>query len=401
VPLLAYFDCFSGVSGDMILGALVDAGLRVDALRRELSLLATPGFSLRAEQVQRAGIAATRVHVDLDQAAQPLRHLPDILGIIHASKLPEEDRSRGAEVFSRLAEAEAAVHGTGVDEVHFHEVGAVDALVDVMGAIAGLRLLGVETWYASALPSGSGSARSMHGTIPVPAPATLAMMARVNAPMREDAGERGELVTPTGAALLTTLAKFERPAMTIQAVGYGAGGRDPADRPNVLRIWLAETIAPTGRRLLQIETNIDDMPAEYFGFVQERLFAAGAVDVWFSPIQMKKNRPGTMLSLLCPGTAEAEVAAMLLRETSTLGIRIWDVRRHEAERDSLRFASSLGQADIKVKRLPGEAPRLAPEYESCREIALRTGIPLPEVYRRIAREAEVWLAAGEPEPGSA
>jgi uncharacterized protein (TIGR00299 family) protein len=393
VPLLAYFDCFSGVSGDMILGALVDAGLHIEALAEELSRLGVPGFHLRAEQVQRAGIAATRVHVDLDEAVQPQRHLSDILAIVGASGLPEEDRQRGADVFRRLAEAEAAVHGTGTEEVHFHEVGALDAIVDVFGAIAGLRLLGVDACFASALPSGSGSARSMHGTIPVPAPATLALMAGVNAPMREDAGERGELVTPTGAALLTTMARFERPAMTIQRVGYGAGGRDPADRPNVLRLWLGEGTPQAGRRLVQIETNIDDMPAEYFGFVQERLFAAGAVDVWFSSIQMKKNRPGTMLSLLCPAAAEPEIAALLLRETSTLGIRLWDVRRHEAPRESLRFESSLGEVAIKVKKLPGEAPQPAPEYDSCREIALRSGIPLPEVYRRLSREAEVWLAA--------
>lgn len=388
---LAYFDCVSGVSGDMILGALVDAGLSLDQLAGELDGLGVSGYGLRSERVQRAGIAATRVHVELEAAEQPRRHLSDVLEIIVRSALPETDKQRGASVFRRLAEAEAAVHGTGVEEVHFHEVGALDAVVDVMGAIAGLRLLGIEACFASALPMGSGQARSAHGTIPVPAPATMELLARAGAPLREDAGERGELVTPTGAALLTTLARFERPALSLRRVGYGAGGRDPADRPNVLRVWLGEGRS-VARTLLQIETNIDDMPAELFGYVQERLFAAGALDVWFSPIQMKKNRPGTLLSLLCPAAAEPEVAAILLRETSTLGFRLWEVRRHEAERDTLRFLSSLGEADVKLKRLPGEAVRVAPEYESCRALALSSGLPLPEIYRIVAREAEAWLA---------
>jgi len=389
--LIAYFDCFSGVSGDMVLGALVDAGLSLDALAGELASLRLDGYELRAERVQRAGLAATRVHVELDGRPQPPRHLDDVLAVIGAAALPEEDRVRGEHVFRTMAEAEAEVHGTDIGSVHFHEVGAVDAIVDVMGAIAGLRLLGVDSCYASSVPSGSGVARSQHGSIPVPAPATLALLARVRAPLSADGGERGELVTPTGAALITTLAQFGRPAMSLQRIGYGAGGRDPVERPNVLRVWLGRGEETTGRRLLQMETNIDDMPAEYFGYVQERLFAAGALDVWFSPIQMKKNRPGTLLSLLCPPACEPELANLVLRETSTLGLRLWEVRRHEAERETLRFPSSLGEAAVKLKRLPGEPAQVAPEYESCRGIALSSGLPLPEVYRLIAREAEAWL----------
>jgi uncharacterized protein (TIGR00299 family) protein len=392
MAVVAYFDCFSGASGDMILGALVDAGLSIERMRDELRLLHLSGYELRAERLTRAGLAATRVHVDLDDAVQPHRHLSDVHQIIEASDLEPSDKQRGAEIFHRLAQAEATVHGTSVEEVHFHEVGAIDAIVDVMGAVVGLRLLGVETCYASALPAGNGSARSQHGRIPVPGPATLALMAQVNAPLREDLGERGELVTPTGAAILTTLARFERPAMSLKKVGYGAGGRDPADVPNVLRVWLGETQERPVRRLLQIETNIDDMPAEHFGYVQERLFAVGALDVWFTAAQMKKNRPATVLSLLCSEAAEPEVVNVLLRETSTLGLRKWEVRRHEADRESLNFESTLGPAAVKVKRLPNESPRIAPEYESCREIALRTGLPLPEVYRILAVEAEAWLA---------
>ncbi|HTE84458.1 MAG TPA: nickel pincer cofactor biosynthesis protein LarC [Dehalococcoidia bacterium] len=389
---LAYFDCFSGASGDMILGALVDVGLSVDALREELGLLRLDGYALRSERVLRAGLAATRVHVDVESGDQPQRRLTDILQIIEGSALPAADCGRGVDVFRRLAQAEAAVHGTSIEEVHFHEVGAVDAIVDIMGAVVGLRLLGIDACYASALPAGSGSARSAHGVIPVPGPATLALLASAGAPIREDAGEHGELVTPTGAAILTALARFERPAMRLERAGYGAGGRDPEGVPNVLRLWLGTGEDTPGRRLLQVETNIDDMPAEQFGYVQERLFACGALDVWFSPVQMKKNRPATVISLLCSPGAEAEVVEVLLRETTTLGLRIWEVRRHEAERESLTFASSLGEAAVKIKRLPGSAPRIAPEYDSCREIALRTGLPLAEVYRIIGSEAEARLS---------
>jgi pyridinium-3,5-bisthiocarboxylic acid mononucleotide nickel chelatase len=396
VPLIAYFDCVSGISGDMVLGALIDAGLGIERLRDQLASLQVSGYALRSERVLRAGIAATRLHVELDGGEQPHRKLSDVIAIIEASTLPLRDKQRGIAVFRRLAEVEAAIHGTGVEEIHFHEVGALDAIVDVMGAIIGLRLLGVQECYASALPAGSGRVRSAHGTIPVPAPATLELLARAGATLRADAGEQGELVTPTGAALLAELARFERPELRLHRIGYGAGGRDTAGFPNVLRLWLGEAAGEPGRPLLQIETNIDDMPAEHFGYVQERLFAAGALDVWFMPVQMKKNRPATVLALLCPPDAETALSEILLRETTTLGLRVWEVRRHEAERESLRFNSTLGEAAIKVKRLPGTAPRVAPEYDSCREIALRSGLPFPEVFTRIAREAEAWLAERAP-----
>jgi uncharacterized protein (TIGR00299 family) protein len=388
VANLAYFDCFAGASGDMILGALVDAGVSPEDLQSQLRRLSLPGYGLRFERVQRAGIAAARVHVDLDDREQPRRQLADIKEIIETSDLPLTDREQGVAIFGRLADAEAAVHGIALDQVHFHEVGAVDAIVDVMGAVIGLRLLGIDACFVSPVPSGSGIAQSSHGALPVPAPATLALLARARAPVRQDAGERGELVTPTAAAILTTLGRFERPMLTLDRIGYGAGSRDPEGYPNVLRIWVGSGEAIPGRRLLQLETNIDDMPAEQFGYVQERLFACGALDVWFTPVMMKKNRPATVISLLCPAATEPAVVDILLRETTTLGLRIWEVRRHEVERESMTFLSSIGEAAVKLKRLPGERARVAPEYDSCREIALRTGLPLPEVYRIVASEAE-------------
>jgi hypothetical protein len=388
---VAYFDCFSGASGDMILGALVDAGLPFESLRDEVAKLALPdgAFELKADRVQRAGFAATKVDVIV---REPPRHrsLAEVIEIVRGSKLPEGDRERIESVFRALGEVEAKVHGSNVEAVELHEVGAVDALVDVSGCVVGLRLLGVQDVYASPLPLGHGEGKGSHGVLPLPAPATLELIARAGAPVVEGEGQRGEMVTPTGAALLTTLASFQRPAMRVDAVGIGAGGRDPADRPNVLRVWLGET-EPAGKRMRLIETNIDDMSAELLAYTQESLLAHGAADVWFTPIQMKKSRPAVMVSILCREPLEADLVDVLLRETSTLGVRVRDVSRYEAERDVLEFESSLGHAAVKVKRLPGAAPRVAPEYEVCRRIAQEKGLPLAEVYRIVAAEAEQQL----------
>ena len=401
---IAYLDCFSGVSGDMLLGALLDAGLALGDLRAELAKLGIGGYELRADKARRAGLAATQAHVVLDDsAAPPHRRLNDILALIKESRLPAVDKKKGSLVFRRLAEAEAHVHGSTPERVDFHEVGAVDAMVDVMGAVAGLRLLGVEELYCSALPAGGGTVTGSHGLLPVPAPAALELLARAGAPLAEAAGEDVELVTPTGAAIVTSLARFERPAMRVSSVGYGAGRRDPAGRPNVLRLWLGEKLAAGRAAMLLVETNIDDMNPELFPYVQERLFGAGAADVWLAPIQMKKNRPATLLSVLCPREREDAVVRLLLRETSTLGVRVSEVRRHEARRESLTFESSLGTAAVKVKRLEGEPPRVSPEYEDCRRLARKTGLSLEEVYRLVASEARALLgdcARGRPEPSS-
>ena len=389
---IAYLDCFSGVSGDMLLGALVDAGLSPDELRAELAKVSIAGYRIEVEKTMRAGLAATKVTVALEEGAQPHRRLPDILGLIEKSALPPEDQRQGAAVFRRLAEAEGRVHGVEPEAVAFHEVGAVDALVDVLGAVVGLRLLGVGQLYCSPLPAGGGSAAGAHGALPVPAPATLALLAQAGAPLAAGPDPEVELVTPTGAAIVTALARFERPAMTVRAVGCGAGARDLEGRPNVLRLWLGEALAGRPATMLLIETNIDDMNPELYGYAQERLFDAGAADVWLVPIQMKKNRPGVLLSVLCPVEREDAVVGVLLRETSTLGVRVREVRRHEAERETLEFDSSLGRAAAKVKRLPGQPPVVAPEYEACVRLARGRGLPLAEVYRIVQEEAQRRLA---------
>jgi uncharacterized protein (TIGR00299 family) protein len=388
---VAYLDPFSGVSGDMVLGALVDAGLSVDALRDAVATVPVRGYTLGAEKVKRTGIAATRVTVEVSDE-QPARTLGEILGIIGDSALPGSDKEQASAVFRRLAEAEAKVHGETAESVHLHDVGAVDAIVDIVGAVAGLRLLGVDDLYCGALPLGSGQVSGPHGTLPVPAPATLELIARASAPTRAVDGA-GELVTPTGAALVMTLARFERPEMRIEQVGYGAGSRDPEDRPNVLRLWIGDAVVTAEKRqMVVLETNIDDMTPEMLGYALEKVLAEGAADAWFTPIQMKKNRPAVMLSVICSEPEEERVARTLLRETSTLGVRVRPVGRWEAEREVIEFTSSLGPATVKVKRLPGEPPGFAPEYEACRRLAEASGLPLAEVYRVVQTEAESQLA---------
>jgi len=386
---IAYLDCFSGISGDMLLGALLDAGLSVQALRRELAKLGLQGYRLKARKARRAGLAATRAVVELEDD-QPRGRLSEILSLIRESALPDGDKERGAAVFQRLAEAEARVHGATPDSVVLHELGSLDTVIDVMGAVAGLRLLGVEELFASALPAGGGSVEGAHGLLPVPAPATLELIARARAPV-SGAGWQGELVTPTGAAIVTTLARFQRPAMRVTKVGYGAGSRDIEGRPNVLRLWLGEILPAATASMLLIETNIDDMSPEILGYVQGRLFAAGAADVWFTPIQMKKNRPAIKLSALCSIGKEDAIVGVLLRESSTLGVRVTEVRRHEAEREVITFPSSLGTAMVKIKRWEGEPPQLSPEYESCRRLAEELSLPLAEVYRIVQGEALIYM----------
>jgi uncharacterized protein (TIGR00299 family) protein len=395
---VAYLDCFSGISGDMLLGALIDAGVDEAALRSQLSKLNVEGWTLRSERVTRGGLAATLAHVDLAERPQPHRKLPDVLAMIDASSLEAADQRAASAIFRRLAAAEARVHGVADAEIDFHEVGAIDAIVDIAGAVVGLRLLGVEELYCSPLPAGGGTVRSAHGELPVPAPATVELIASAGAPLAASSGDRPmELVTPTGAAIVTELAAFERPAMRLERIGYGAGGRDPAGWPNALRIWVGDSIAHRAA-MLQIETNIDDMNPEIVAYVQEKLLAAGAADAWVQPIQMKKNRTGMLLSVLCSADREEAVTLLLLRETSTLGVRVREVSRHEAQREVFEFTSSLGPAAVKVKRLPGEPPRVSPEYEACRGLAEATGTPLIEVYRVVEREALGLVGGGDASP---
>jgi len=386
-----YFDCFAGVSGDMTLGALVDAGLPLLTLQRELGKLAVSGYSLTAKSEKRGAIVGTRVIVDVASDAAHRRHLADVIQLLSKSSLSIRVKQQAQAVFERLAEAEAQVHGIPAEAMHFHEVGAVDAMVDIVGACVGLEALGIERVFSSALPSGGGTVECAHGTLPVPAPATIALVAKAHAPLRPSPtveAAQVELVTPTGAAILTTLATFEQPLMTMNRVGYGIGSRELTTLPNVLRIWVGEIPDPTAAdAYLLLETNIDDMNPELFGYVLNLLLAKGARDVWFTPIQMKKNRPATMLSVIAPPSLESELATIILRETSTLGLRVQTMRRWEAGRVVQTFRSSLGEALVKLKVLEGIVVAVAPEYDSCVTIAQVKGMPLQEVFQLVAEEA--------------
>ncbi|HZG66711.1 MAG TPA: nickel pincer cofactor biosynthesis protein LarC [Herpetosiphonaceae bacterium] len=392
MPQVAFWDCFSGISGDMALGALIDAGLDLDLLRAELRKLQVPDWEIVATRDVRYGIAGTQVKV-LTRPQTTHRHLSDIHDILDRSALDDAIRKRALAVFGRLAAAEGLVHGMAPDEVHFHEVGALDAIVDVVGVVAGLQLLGVEAVYASPLPLGSGWIEAAHGRIPVPGPAVVALLGAVGAPVLEDATPF-ELVTPTGAALLAELATFRRPAMRLGRAGYGFGSRDTG-RLNAVRLWLGqvevgrETPDPTAlERVVLLETNLDDQPGEQLAYAAEQLMAAGALDVWWQPIGMKKGRAAILLSILLRPEHEARMTTLLFRETSSLGIRRQSVERWVCERESRAVTTTWGEIRVKIKIWQGTVLGAAPEYEDCARAAREHDVPLQAVYRAAQRAAD-------------
>ena len=383
---VAYWDCFAGASGDMILGALVDAGLSPDDLRERLSALHLPGWQLNIQRVVKHGLAATSVEVQTgsDHAE---RSLADIEALLARSTLPEADRSLALRIFRRLAEAEARVHGTSPESVHFHEVGAVDAIVDVVGAVSGLSLLGIERVYVSPLPLGRGFVRAAHGLLPLPGPAVVELLRGV--PVTGVEAE-GETVTPTGAAILTTLAASygSPPAFTLRSVGYGAGRRE-AEYPNVLRLLIGEMADEAETEwLVLLETNIDDLNPQVYDHLMNRLFGAGALDAWLTPVQMKKNRPGVLVSVLCQAAGEARLADILFRETTTLGLRRQTVERRRLPREIREVQTRYGAARVKVAFADGRVLRAAPEYEDCRRLAEANGVPLRQVLAEVERLAD-------------
>lgn len=376
----------------MVLGAIVDAGVPLADLEREVRKIGVGGFSLTARRTRRGGVTGTLVSVDLDEDSPRGLGWQDFAGMIDGSALEPAVARRSRDVLRRLAEAEAAVHGTTIDDTRLHELGSLDTIVDVVGSVAGLELLQVARVYSSALPSGSGTVKSEHGPLPVPAPATAALLAMASAPVTpppNGAVDAGEMVTPTGAAILTSLATFRQPSLTLERVGYGLGSRESTQYPNVLALWLGEEtgMAYTNDNTL-IETNVDDMGGNLMGYLHERLFEMGARDVWFTPIQMKKNRPGTMISAIVPSELESRAVNLIMRESSTLGVRVRPLARYEAERAVVEVDTSLGRVEVKVKRIGGRDVSVVPEYESCRRIALEKGLPLKDVYGVVQREAD-------------
>jgi len=382
---ILYFDCFAGIAGDMTVAALLELGLPLELLRAGLASLPFSGYTLESQPVLRHGIAGTSFKVNLTEADQPHRHYSGIAAMIEAAPLNARVKELSGRIFRRLAEAEAKVHGVLVERVHFHEVGAVDSIADIVGVAIGLDYLGVEKVYSSGLPFGRGFVQTAHGRLPVPTPATALLMAGI--PLTGDIGE-GERVTPTGAAILAALAEGfgPPPQMVPERIGYGAGEKDFAEVPNLLRLVLGEAsgaaaVAPPDE-VLSIETQVDDMNPELLGFLMERLLDAGALDVAFSALQMKKNRPGTLISVLAnPGDLE-KLSGIILSQSTAIGLRYYPTRRITLSRRIEERATSLGPVQVKVL---GNG-RVAPEFEECRRIALEKGLALIEVYRTVERE---------------
>jgi hypothetical protein len=376
---LAYFDCFSGISGDMTLGALVDAGVSIDALRSELLKLNLTGYRITAEKVTRSGIAATKVNVALDEKKQPVRHLSDIRTIIESSFLSQAVKQKSIRIFERLAEAEAKVHGTTPDNVHFHEVGAVDAIVDIVGSIIGLELLGITEIISSPVNLGTGTIRSAHGTLPVPSPAASELLKGVPV---YSSSIMFELTTPTGAAIISTMSSSfgPLPRMKIERIAYGAGNKDFPDQPNVLRLFLGGPMSAYEEdSSIVIETNIDDMNPQTYDYLIEKLMKQGAQDVYLTPIVMKKGRPAILLSVLTDKAKSEAILDTIFRETTSIGVRINEVGRKKLSREIRDVETIYGTVRVKVSRQGDETLTVTPEYEDCRKIAEEKQIPLKQV----------------------
>lgn len=381
---IAYFDCLSGISGDMTLGALVDAGVDLAAIQAGIDSLNLPSCRLVASEVKRHGFRATKVNVE-HEPEKAHRHLHHITAKIEASQLNPAQKDLATRIFTRLAEAEARVHGTTMAKVHFHEVGAVDSIADIVGSAIGLSLLNVDRIVCSPVPTGSGFVQIEHGRVSVPAPATAELLKGI--PLAPAIVE-SELTTPTGAAIAATVAdEFgPLPAMTCQSIGYGAGSKEFREQANVLRLFLGE-ISTDGHadQVWVLETNLDNISAEIVGHCTSLLAEAGALDVYTTAIQMKKNRPATLLSVLCRPADAAKLEKIIFRETATLGIRRWMASRHKLDRRPHAVETPLGAIEGKVAILGEGQMSFSPEFESCRKVALERGLPLRDVYEAARR----------------
>lgn len=384
-----YLDCYSGISGDMFIGALLDAGLSLSLLSEQLSSLPLSGYKLEAEKVSRYGISGTDFRVLTEKNAQ-FRNIESIGEIISGSGLPPSVKNRCMAVFQKLAEAEAHVHSVTVEQVHFHEIGALDSIVDIVGSVTALHLMGIDEIICSPLPLGRGLIKIQHGKVPLPAPATAKLLADSKVSVY-GVETKGELVTPTGAALVATLAEFfgEIPRINMESIGYGAGKKD-FGIPNYLRVMVgsvSENRAFYREKVDIIEANIDDLNPEITGYVMEKLFEEGALDVYFTPVQMKKNRPAVKLTVLSPPGKADLFTDIIFRETSTLGCRVAEAQKVMLPRHIEKVETPWGTVRVKTVKChkSGEFLSCSPEYEDCLAVARRQGIPLREVYRTVER----------------
>ncbi len=384
---LAYFDCFSGISGDMTLGALIGAGCDVSHLRKELRSLQVSGWELTAEKVWKNGMAATYARVKTEDHEKH-RSLSEILEILNKSQLAPQVRDRAGAIFEKLGEAEARVHDVPLEKIHFHEVGAVDAIVDIVGACIAFNALGVDKFACSPLNVGGGTARMAHGVLPVPAPATANLLQ--GKPTYSNGVQR-ELVTPTGAAMVATLCDSfgPQPPMTVSAIGYGAGTADLEGQPNVLRVMIgesAEKVVPGYHEEISvIEANLDDMNPQIYGYFLEKALAAGALDVYTAPVQMKKNRPGTLLTVLCKPPDTDALTSMIFAETTTFGVRTTRAQRRILPREHVSVSTTFGEVRIKLSRVNGRILQVSPEFDDCRKLAVEKNVPLQQVINEALR----------------
>jgi hypothetical protein len=391
---IAYIDCPTGVSGDMLLGALVDNGVSLDDLRAGLAVLPIRGFEILAKQVDKSGLRSIQVEV-LVQDNVKERRLAEILKNVRDSPLPENIKGNTLKVFERIGSVEAKIHGLNTTQVHLHELGGLDTIIDVVGVFLGMDMLGIERISASPLPLGSGFIQAAHGVLPLPAPATLALLEGVPVIGTELSGE---LVTPTGAALITSLAsEFGAiPPMRLQKTGYGAGKRD-LPVPNVLRMMIGVEVQPTTHHLFQeeklacLECNIDNMNPEIYSYLYEILFNAGALDVSLMPIYMKKNRPGTLVTVLCSEEISESLLEILFSETTTLGARKYSVDRYSVERHVIQVTTPYGNVNVKFSKKGGKAWNYTPEYEDCRRLALEHHVPIMKIYRAAELAADAHI----------
>ena len=379
---VAYLDCYSGISGDMVLGALVDAGCELGEIEAELRRLPIAGWNISSQKVSRHGLAATHVVVEYSENHHH-RSLTTILKLIEGAKLSARVTQRATHIFRKLGESEARVHNVPIEKVHFHEVGAVDAIIDIVGASVGFEILGIEAFSCSPLNVGGGRVSTQHGILPVPAPATADLLRGVPT---YSTGIQRELVTPTGAAIITTLASQygTQPAMTTQNIGYGAGTADLTEQSNVLRILIGERLTQESddfseETVVVLEANLDDMSPQIYGYFAQCAFDAGALDIFSTSVLMKKNRPGQLITVLCMPAVADQLTALLFRETTTLGVRRSNVKGQTLQREVVDVETSFGTVRMKVGRLNGRTLNAAPEYEDCRLIAASRGVPLKEV----------------------
>jgi len=383
---IAYFDCFSGASGDMILSSMIDAGLNPHLLRQELRKLQIPAARLKVKKVLKGGISATQVIVEGRDETRSHRNLKELLRIVERSHLEPEVKKKSKEIFQRIASVEAKIHRKPMAEIHFHELGGLDSIVDIVGSVWGLCQMGIDELYVSKINVGTGFVKCEHGILPVPAPATLALMK--GKPIYSSGVER-ELLTPTGAAILTSLASQfgEMPPMSLERIGYGAG-RDDLPHPNLLRLIIGTSTATSGKeRVVVIETNIDDMNPQFYDYIMEKLWAMGVLEVFVTPVMMKKNRPATLLTVISAVEKLPSVTAFLLRETTTLGLRWREEERSRTDREIIPLQTRYGKIRFKLARWEGRIVNLAPEYEDCKRLALKKRVPLKEVFEEARKEA--------------